>query len=102
MTYLCNPHAEPNAPREPNCPIHGLARCDREIERICEEARAGIGDAHGIYQGLHDWRTEKKLIANEALLAPNWQRFPDCYGVGANERTSRPNPAHSPNSNTEE
>ncbi len=32
---LCNPHAEPNAPREPNCPIHSeLARCDREIEEI--------------------------------------------------------------------
>jgi hypothetical protein len=39
-----------------------LARCDREIARIQEEARAGIGDAHGIYQGLHDWRTEKRAI----------------------------------------
>lgn len=43
--------------------VDELARCDREIARICEEARAGIGDAHGIFQGLHDWRTEKKLIA---------------------------------------
>ena len=42
-----------------------LARCDREIEKICEDARAGIGDANGIYQGLRDWRTERKLIADE-------------------------------------
>jgi hypothetical protein len=42
-----------------------LERCDREIERILQEARAGRGDAHGIYQGLRDWRTEKKLIADE-------------------------------------
>ncbi len=48
-----------------------LARCDREIERIIEEARAGRGDAHGIYQGLHDWRTEKKMILNERTTHPN-------------------------------
>jgi hypothetical protein len=39
-----------------------LARCDREIERICEEALNGNRDIHGMLQGLHDWRTEKKLI----------------------------------------
>jgi hypothetical protein len=39
-----------------------LARCDREIQRICEEAYAGNLDIHGILQGLYDWRTEKKLI----------------------------------------
>jgi hypothetical protein len=68
---ICNPYAEPDAPRVPNCPIHSeLARCDREIARICEEARAGIGDAHGIFQGLHDWRTEKKLIAASTPVQP--------------------------------
>lgn len=40
-----------------------LARCDREIERIKEEAYAGNPDIHGMLLGLHDWRTEKKLIA---------------------------------------
>jgi hypothetical protein len=39
-----------------------LARCDREIERIYQEAYAGNPDVHGILLGLHDWRTEKKLI----------------------------------------
>ena len=42
-----------------------LARCDREIKRICEEARNGNPDVHGILLGLHDWRTEKRMIINE-------------------------------------
>jgi hypothetical protein len=67
MTCHCNPHAELDAPQAPNCPIHGLARCDREIERIYSEAYAGNPDVEGILLGLHDWRTEKKLIANESL-----------------------------------
>ncbi len=42
-----------------------LARFDREIERIYQEAYAGNPDVHGILLGLHDWRTEKLFIANE-------------------------------------
>jgi hypothetical protein len=81
MTCLCNPHAEPSAPREPNCPIHGLPGCDREIECICEEARAGNPDVHGMLLGLHDWRTEKNLIE-------------------ASTRTSHPNGSDEPEFNT--
>ncbi len=40
-----------------------LARCDREIARIYREAYAGNPDINGMLLGLHDWRTEKKLIA---------------------------------------
>jgi hypothetical protein len=54
-----------------------LARCDREIARIQEEARAGIGDAHGIYQGLHDWRTEKNLILSTRTSLPNGNAEPE-------------------------
>jgi hypothetical protein len=39
-----------------------LARCDREIERIYQEAYAGNPDIDGMLLGLHDWRTEKILI----------------------------------------
>ena len=42
-----------------------LERCDREIIRIEEEARNGNPDVHGILQGLHDWRYEKRLIMKE-------------------------------------
>ena len=78
MSCICNPYAELEAERMPNCPIHGeLARCDREIERICEEARAGIGDAHGIYQGLYDWRTEKVLILGTRTTLPNADTIPN-------------------------
>ena len=42
-----------------------LARCDREIIRIEEEARNGNTDVHGILLGLHDWRYEKRLIMKE-------------------------------------
>jgi hypothetical protein len=68
MTCLCNPHAEPDALREPNCPIHGLARCDREIALIYQEAHAGNPNVEGMLLGLHDWRTEKK--GNYILESP--------------------------------
>jgi hypothetical protein len=42
-----------------------LAHCDCEIAHIKEEAHAGNPDVEGILLGLHDWRTEKKLIETE-------------------------------------
>jgi hypothetical protein len=48
-----------------------LARCDREIAAIEQEALNGNPDVRGMVQGLHDWRTEKILIANERTSRPN-------------------------------
>jgi hypothetical protein len=79
MTCLCNPHAEPNAPREPNCPIHGLARCDREIAEIRNRPDFLTAPSWLLTMGMMDWEKEKNLIA----------------------RTSRPKGIDSPNSNTE-
>jgi len=42
-----------------------LARCDREIDKIIEEAYSGNLDIEGMLLGLHDWRTEKLLIEKE-------------------------------------
>jgi hypothetical protein len=82
MTCLCNPYAELDAPRSPNCPIHGeLSRCDREIAQIEQEAHAGNPDVRGMLQGLHDWRTERNLIK-------------------ASTRTSHPNGSDEPEFNT--
>ena len=65
MTCLCNPHAEPDAPREPNCPIRGLARCDREIAEIENRPDFKTAPAWLLTMGIMDWETEKALIANE-------------------------------------
>lgn len=48
-------------------PAEQLARCDREIERCKAEGRNGNPDVQGLMQGLHDWRTEKRLIYREFL-----------------------------------
>ncbi len=58
-----------------------LARCEREIARIYEEAHAGNPDIRGILLGLHDWRTERNLIE-------------------ASTRTSHPNGSDEPEFNT--
>jgi hypothetical protein len=42
-----------------------LTRCDQEIERIYREAYSGNPDVEGILMGLHDWRTERKMIEAE-------------------------------------
>ena len=39
-----------------------LARCDREIEALKAEARAGNPDVSGIMLGLRDWRDERRAI----------------------------------------
>lgn len=51
-----------------------LARCDREIARIYQEAYAGNPDVDGILLGLHYWRTEKKLIL-DSLNSASMQGF---------------------------
>jgi len=48
-----------------------LARCDREIAAIKQEALNGNPDVRGIIQGLYDWRTEKKLILSTRTSLPN-------------------------------
>jgi hypothetical protein len=53
-----------------------LARCDREIERIYAEAYGGNPDIDGILLGLHDWRTEKKMILHERTTHPNSEPAP--------------------------
>ncbi len=54
-----------------------LARCDREIERIYREAYAGNPDIHGILLGLHDWRTEQRMILHERTTHPNGDTKPN-------------------------
>lgn len=44
-----------------------MARCDEEIEKCQRELRNGNPDVAGAMLGLHDWRSEKRLIYEEFL-----------------------------------
>ncbi len=63
MMCLCNPHAEPDAPREPNCPVHGQR----------------VGDWIQTYTGLVmyplDPRPEEICIEDIAHALSNLCRF---------------------------
>lgn len=43
--------------------MHGLKRCDAEIERCLAELRAGGADLDGLLLGLYDWSRERELMS---------------------------------------
>jgi hypothetical protein len=54
-----------------------LARCDREIAQIEQEAHSGNPDIRGMIQGLHDWRTERLLILSRRTSHHNGSDEPE-------------------------
>ncbi len=53
--------------------VKKLQRCDREIEALKAEARAGNPDVEGIMLGLADWHGERRMI--EKQMRPEFAAF---------------------------